>query len=198
MAKPRKTETDHISEARTALLIAALPHVAFDGWSPATFEMAVSDSDVDPGLAHQACPRGAIDLAVAFHKQGDAQMVAALKAAESSEMRYRDRVTLGVRARLDAAALHREEVRRGTTLFALPQHAAEGAALLWGTADALWSALGDPSQDINWYSKRATLSAVYSPTLLFWLVWFSASTAATSMAVASRGPLPTLAKLQPQ
>jgi ubiquinone biosynthesis protein COQ9 len=29
--------------------------------------------------------------------------------------------------------------------------------------------LGDTSDDVNWYSKRAILSGVYGATLLFWL-----------------------------
>jgi ubiquinone biosynthesis protein COQ9 len=48
-------------------------------------------------------------------------------------------------------------------------HAAEGAKLVWGTADEIWEALGDTSDDINWYTKRATLSGVYSSTVLYWL-----------------------------
>ena len=42
-------------------------------------------------------------------------------------------------------------------------------ALLWGTCDKIWTALGDTSDDVNWYSKRATLSGVYSATLLYWM-----------------------------
>ena len=60
-------------------------------------------------------------------------------------------------------------VRRGSALFALPLYAADGARALWGTADAIWVALGDTSTDVNWYSKRATLSAVYAATVLYWL-----------------------------
>ena len=55
------------------------------------------------------------------------------------------------------------------TLFSLPTHASEGAQALWSTADRIWNALGDTSEDINWYTKRASLSAVYSSTILFWL-----------------------------
>ena len=40
---------------------------------------------------------------------------------------------------------------------------------MWGTADAIWTALGDSSRDVNWYTKRLTLSAVYSATVLYWL-----------------------------
>ena len=47
---------------------------------------------------------------------------------------FRDRVAAAVMARLEAVD-DPELVRRGMTLFALPHHAAEGAALIWGTAD---------------------------------------------------------------
>lgn len=151
----------------TRLLDAALMHVAFDGWSETTFRAAVDDAGVDPVVARGLFPRGAVDLAVAYHKAGDAEMLRRIEAADLSEMRFRDRVAFAVRARIEDA--DREAVRRGTTLFALPIYAPDGAKLIWGTADAIWTALGDTSEDYNWYSKRATLSAVYSSTVLFWL-----------------------------
>lgn len=169
MAKPKKTEIDHITEARAALLAAALPHVSFDGWSAATFEMALADAGIDAGLAHQAAPRGGYDLAVAFHREGDRQMLADLAKADLSDLRFRDKISLAVKLRLEAVAMEKEAVRRGVTLFALPQNATEGARLIWDTSDAIWKALGDTSRDFNWYSKRATLSGVYSATVLYWL-----------------------------
>lgn len=153
---------------KTALLDAALMHVPFDGWSEATFQAAVKDCDLQMSVARAICPRGAVDLAVAFHKAGDASMIARLKETDMSEMKFRDKVTLAVRYRLEAVA-DKEAVRRGTTLFALPMYAADGAKLIWGTSDAIWTALGDASDDVNWYTKRATLSGVYSATVLYWL-----------------------------
>lgn len=154
--------------AREAVLDAALSHVPFDGWSETTLRAAITDSGVAEGLARALFPRGGIDLAVAFHKDGDSRMAETLAKADLSQMRFRDRVAFAIRTRLDLVA-DRELVRRGTTLFALPQHAAEGAKLIWGTADAIWLALGDTSRDLNWYSKRATLSAVYGSVVLYWL-----------------------------
>lgn len=155
-------------DLKDRLLDAALVHVAFDGWSEATFRAAIRDAGADPAMARLACPRGALDLAVAFHRRGDAEMVRRLKATDLSSMRFRDRVALAVRIRLEAVE-DAEAVRRGVTLFALPIHAAEGARLIWGTADAIWTTLGDTSDDLNWYTKRATLSGVYSSAVLFWL-----------------------------
>lgn len=151
------------------MIDAALPHVAFDGWSQATFEAAMEDSGAVPAVAKAAFPRGAVDLALAFHKRGDAQMVAALKTRDLYDLRFRDRVAHAVRLRLELAEPHKEAVRRGTTLFALPLYAADGAKAVWGTCDAIWDTLGDMSEDYNWYTKRSILSAVYGSTVLFWL-----------------------------
>jgi len=154
--------------AKAQLLEAALPHVPFDGWSEATFQAAIADSGVSPGIARATCPRGAVNLALAYHAAGDQTMLAALADADLDDLRFRDRIALGVRLRLEAVE-DKELVRRGMTLFALPQYAADGAQAVWGTCDKIWTALGDSSDDINWYTKRATLSGVYSATVLYWL-----------------------------
>lgn len=160
--------TEAPTDIATRILDAALLHVPFDGWSETAFKAAIEDTDTAPALARGLFPRGALDLAAAYHRRGDDAMVAALAARDLSELRFRDKVALAVRLRLEAVE-DKEAVRRGATLFALPMHAAEGARLVWGTADRIWTALGDTSDDINWYSKRATLSGVYSSTVLYWL-----------------------------
>jgi ubiquinone biosynthesis protein COQ9 len=157
-----------MTQTEDRILDAALMHVPFDGWSEASFRAAVADAGVDPVVARGLYPRGAVDLAVAYHKRGDAEMMRRLQDTDLTQMRFRDRVAYAVRLRIEAAE-DREAVRRGTTLFALPIYAADGAKLIWGSADAIWTALGDTSRDINWYTKRATLSGVYSSTVLYWL-----------------------------
>jgi len=166
------------TDLKSRLLETAKPHVPFDGWSEATLRLAAEETGITPALVAAVLPRGAVDLALAWHEAGDAAMVAALDAADLGAMRFRDRVAFAVRARLEAVE-DRELVRRGMTLFALPQNAGDGARALWSTADRIWTALGDTSQDINWYTKRATLSGVYGATLLYWLGDDSEGQAAT-------------------
>lgn len=156
-----------MERAKAQVLQAAVPHVAFDGWSDISLAAAITDSGVTPALAHALYPRGGVDLAVAYHRKGDAAMVEALAARDLTALRFRDKVALAIRLRLEGS--DKELVRRGSALFALPQHAIEGAGLIWATADAMLTALGDASRDLNWYSKRTSLSAVYGATVLYWL-----------------------------
>lgn len=157
-----------VDPIKTQLMEAALPHVAFDGWGAEAFEAAIVDAKIAPAHARTVCPRGAVDLAVAFHEAGDTAMIHAMQTADFTGLRFRDKVANAIRLRL-AAVDDKEAVRRGTTLFALPHMAPLGAKLIWGTADAIWTTLGDTSTDINWYTKRATLSAVYGSVVLYWL-----------------------------
>lgn len=164
-----RSEDDHIAAARKALIAAALPHVAFDGWTDRTLAEAVADAGVDPGLARLALPRGGVDLALAWHNDRDAALADELATAELHGLRFRDRIGWAILRRLELVAADREAVRRGAALFALPHHAADGARAIWHTADTIWTALGDTSTGFTHYSKRTTLSAVYSSALLYWL-----------------------------
>jgi len=163
------TEHENAQETtKLALLDAALMHVPFDGWTELTFHAACQDTGVDEVLARAIFPRGAVDLALAYHARGDALMLQRLNSEDLTGLRFRDKIAAAVRFRLEVVD-DKEAVRRGTTMLTLPQYAGDGVKAIWGTVDAIWTALGDGSDDINWYTKRASLSAVYSATVLFWL-----------------------------
>ena len=150
------------------LMLAALPNVAFDGWSNSTFVAACREADISERKARLFCPRGALDLAVAFHKWGDNQFEISFKKKRISKLKVREKIKKAVELRIKLAS-DREAVRRGVVLFALPIYAFEGSRLIWDTADLIWESIGDNSEDYNWYSKRTILSAVYAATVLYWL-----------------------------
>ncbi|QAX28473.1 COQ9 family protein [Leisingera sp. NJS204] len=165
MTEDQDRAQDDIKEK---LLDAALNHVPFDGWSEVTFRAACQDVQVAEVLAHAVCPRGGVDLALAYHARGDSRMLARLDAEDLSGLRFRDKVAAAVRFRLEAVD-DKEAVRRGTTLLTLPQYAGDGIKAIWGTCDLIWETLGDGSDDLSWYTKRASLAGIYSATVLFWL-----------------------------
>ena len=52
------------------LLDAALMHVPFDGWSDAALGAALEDTGLDTTAAKAVFPRGAVDMALAYHARG--------------------------------------------------------------------------------------------------------------------------------
>lgn len=162
-----ETATPRADAARHALLEAALIHAAFDGWTAATLKAAAADAGLSAGEAALYCPGGVLDLIETWSRRSDS--IAAEAIAADPARRVRDRVTNAVMARLDAMAGHEDAARRARARLLLPDGLDRGARLVWASADAIWRALGDPSTDINFYTKRATLSGVLATTQAVWL-----------------------------
>ncbi|HEX9569781.1 MAG TPA: COQ9 family protein [Rhodospirillales bacterium] len=161
--------TDERRATRDRILLATLPHVAFDGWTRKALTVGVADAGLSPDMALRAFPDGIPELVDHFADWADRRMLAELERRGAAAMRIRDRVTTGVRARLEVLAAHREAVRRLLAFLALPPNAPLAARLLWRTVDAMWYAAGDNATDFNYYTKRGLLAAVYTTTVLCWL-----------------------------
>lgn len=155
---------------KDALLLAALEHVAFDGWGRQALAAAARDLELDPTTARRLFPRAGESLLDAFDDWADRQMLARLEEQDLERLRTRDRLAAAIRARLEALAPYREATRRALAARSLPAVAMGGLQNLWRTVDRMWLAAGDTKSDgLNVYTKRTILAGVYTATLLYWL-----------------------------
>lgn len=162
---------DRIAAARDALLLATLPHVAFDGWSGQALRAGAGDAGIDPGEASILFPGGIAELADHFHDWADRAMVARLAADGEAftGLRVRDRIAHAVLVRLDLLSPYRDAVRRDLGRRALRPASRRGLRHLYRAVDAMWRAASDQSTDFNFYTKRGLLAGVYASTVLVWL-----------------------------
>ena len=162
------SDTDDLTlDEIRALLAPTLPrHAAFDGWRPQAVAMAAQEKDVDIDIAQLAFADGAMGMIDAWFPSIDAAMLDALPAEQLSALSIRRRIIALVEARLDLLAPDREALRRALAVLAMPGNVVHAGKLGWRAADAMWRAAGDTATDLNHYTKRMTLSAVYASTLL--------------------------------
>lgn len=154
---------------RERLVLAALDHVPFDGWSTKALRHACQDLGLDAAAPERLFPHGVTTAVECFTALADRMMAEDALALPLDEMGVREKICAIVKLRLERWAPHQESVRRAIAVYALPSNIPAGAKATWNTVDAMWKAIGDRSSDFSWYTKRASLSAVYSATLLFWL-----------------------------
>ncbi|WP_062734146.1 COQ9 family protein [Sphingobium abikonense] len=162
------SDTDDLTlDEIRALLAPTLPrHAAFDGWRPQAVAMAAQEKDVDIDIAQLAFADGAMGMIDAWFASIDAAMLDALPAEQLSALSIRRRIIALVEARLNLLAPDREALRRALAVLAMPGNVVHAGKLGWRAADAMWRAAGDTATDLNHYTKRMTLSAVYASTLL--------------------------------
>jgi ubiquinone biosynthesis protein COQ9 len=171
---------------KQAVLAAALPQAAFDGFTDAVLEKAGAEADVSKADMARLFEGGPLSLVEYYSTWADAQMEAALAAMDLKTMKIRERIAAAVMARLHALKPHKEAARRAAAFLSLPMHAALGAKLAWRTVDAMWRAAGDTSTDFNFYTKRGILAGVYGSTAMRWFNDDSADEAPTREFLAAR------------
>jgi len=159
----------NLDELRDALAPLIPVHAAFDGWGEAALAMAAAELGVPAGRARLAFPQSGAQMVDAWFDWIDKAMLEALPPEKVAAMKVRDRIKALLLFRFEILAPHREALRRGLALLALPGNALTGAGLAWRSADRIWRLAGDEATDFNHYSKRAILIGVYGSTTLVFL-----------------------------
>lgn len=167
------------SPERDAMVDAVLAHVPFDGWTTLALHRALEETGQHRDDALLLFPGGATDLIEAYCDLADRRMAEDAAPLDLPSRRLPDRVRTIIALRLARARPHKEAVRRALSVLALPQNAVAATACAARTMDAIWHAAGDSAFDFSWYTKRASLAAIYSATLLYWLRDTSVDDAAT-------------------
>lgn len=159
---------DDLDRDRAAILAAALELVPFQGWTVPMLRRATAEAGCPRDRQLLAFPRGLVDLICYYSDTADRAMAAVLAATDLEPLKIRERVALGVRARIESVADSKDAARRASGFLASPLHAATGMNCVYRTVDAIWRGIGDRSTDFNFYSKRALLAGVYTTTMMYW------------------------------
>ena len=164
-----QTRSMRVEDPRDRILLATLPHVAFEGWTDRALRAGLSDAGLTAEQGLIAFGGGALEMIEHWMRYADDRMLELMQGLDPAAMRVRERIAAAVRCRLEVTAPYREAVRRTLSFLALPPNAVVAARTTYATIDGIWYACGDASTDLSFYTKRLTLAAVYTATLLYWL-----------------------------
>jgi ubiquinone biosynthesis protein COQ9 len=156
-----------IKKRSDTLIRASLSFIAQDGWSWAALLKGADEAGYDSAVL-DLCFEGDVKQALAHYSAMlDEEMIAKAKALPLETFKTRDRIRTCIIARLEAMDAHKEAARKAIRY--LPFHGILASKLVYKTVDAMWYAADDKATDFSFYTKRATLAAVYTSTLLYWL-----------------------------
>jgi len=115
--------TDSNDTVKDAILLATLPHVAFDGWTMKALTAGAADAGCKRQDLLHAFPDGVADAIAHWSDWADRRAVAAITAADMAHMKTHQRIAMGIWARLEAMSRWREAARTATIWLAGPLHA---------------------------------------------------------------------------
>ncbi len=154
---------------RERVVEAALPHIAFDGWTMAALRAGAGAAGLDESEAAVLFPRGPMEAIEVHMALADRRMIEEVSALDPAPAGAAATVRAAVRTRLEQNAPHREAIRRAAARLSLPHNAPLALRSLYRTVDAIWLLADDRSTDFSYYTKRATLAGIYAAVLQVWL-----------------------------
>lgn len=152
---------------RTPERDAALDRLLAAAIGPETWRLASLRDHVDPD-ADLMFPAGPAEMIEAWFDLGDRRLLehaVEVRIGEIPSLSRRIRALVLARIAIDRA--HLVPTRRALTILALPGHGAVATRALARTVDTIWRSAGDRSADFSWYTKRASLAAIYAATVLY-------------------------------
>lgn len=157
-------------DIRKKILCAAMKIVPFEGWAGDLIPRVTQEVNLEESAFYVIFPKGVLDLLEYYIEQVDHLMMEKYQDRYCTSMNTADRIKSCVIARLEVLNIHKNVTARTVSFLALPMNYKFAFRTLWKTVDKIWYEAGqDQSHDFNYYTKRMTLSAIYSTTLLYWL-----------------------------
>jgi len=156
-------------ELKDDIIINALKNINFDGWSKKSILTGFNSQNKDEEMYNELFPNGIIDAIIHFADIADRQMLQGHLREDFKDQRIPEKIKNLLMSRFEFLNPYKEAVRRSVAILALPSNSKIAIKSLYNTTDKIWSAVGDQSTDISFYTKRASLAGVYSSTLMSWL-----------------------------
>ena len=156
-------------ELKDEIIINALKNINFDGWSKKSILTGFNSQNKDEEMYNELFPNGIIDAIIHFADIADRQMLQGHLREDFKDQRIPEKIKNLLMSRFEFLNPYKEAVRRSVAILALPSNSKIAIKSLYNTTDKIWSAVGDQSTDISFYTKRASLAGVYSSTLMSWL-----------------------------
>jgi len=171
------TNTFENKQIRIDLIRAMLTHVPFDGWTWEAMEQGAIDigykkkktSSERIKIFKNLFKNGSIDFIDIFSEIIDLDVKENYNSIEVKPERVPEKIKKIIMIRLNLCQKYKEAVRSSISLSAIPVNTKISLNILYRTCNSIWRIAGDKSTDFSFYTRRISLAAVYTSTLLFWL-----------------------------
>ena len=165
------------NQIRIDLIKAMLTHVPFDGWTWEAMEQGAIDIGYEKKktsserikIFKDLFKNGSIDFIDIFSEIIDLEVKENYNSIEAKPERVPEKIKKIIMIRLNLCQKYKEAVRSSISLSAIPVNTKISLNILYRTCNSIWRIAGDKSTDFSFYTRRISLAAVYTSTLLFWL-----------------------------
>lgn len=146
-----------------------IENVSFDGWSQKNLENSTQALDLQPNYHLILFPDGLAGLTDYFVAENNKAFNATINIEEIQKLRFTDRVRFLIHARINHyhKVLGGPEGFKNFISYCSTHNILNSIINIAKSADEIWFFAGDKSTDFSYYTKRLSLSFIYSSAALY-------------------------------
>ena len=166
--------TDNAEDLKYDILESSLKHVTNHGWSSVSLKLAIKDLELSEASIGMFKLGGA-EIALHYDQSlnDDLEDIMAQQQDErqpdAPEVPIAHFLKDAIKTRLEMQLPHYERWSEGLALILDPKVAPKATKQFAHLIDDIWFYAGDKSTNINWYTRRASVAAIYGMTELYML-----------------------------
>lgn len=173
-AEKLKQEADHEEQIKAELLNVALEEVFTHGWTKCAVS-AAAEKLGHPSVVAGLIKGGGAELVIHHMKSSNRELDSWMSDEVSRVSQSGEKVKVGKfvreaiirRLNMNSKYILADRWTEAIALTANPIHCKDTLQALQELCDDIWYRAGDTSADMNWYTKRISLFAIYTATEVF-------------------------------
>lgn len=139
-----------------------------EGWNIDTFNKTKKRLKLDSSIINDNFPNELDDLILFFNSFINNKVLIFYKKKRIKNS-IRLKILTSLKIRFEILNKNKNAIKKSLIYLAKPTNQILSTKLIYKIVDFTWNSIGDKSKDINFYTKRAILAAIYSSAIIIWL-----------------------------
>ena len=139
-----------------------------EGWNIDTFNKTKKRLKLDSSIINDNFPNKLDDLILFFNSFINNKVLIFYKKKRIKNS-IRLKILTSLKIRFEILNKNKNAIKQSLIYLAKPTNQILSTKLIYKIVDFTWNSIGDKSKDINFYTKRAILAAIYSSAIIIWL-----------------------------
>ncbi len=139
-----------------------------EGWNINSFNKTKKKFKRNSKIINDCFPNELDDLILFFNSFIN-EKVSILYNKKRIKESLRLKILTSLKIRFEILNKNKDAIKKSLNYLAKPSNQILSSKLVYKIVDFTWNLIGDKSKDINFYTKRAILAAIYSSAVLIWL-----------------------------
>ena len=156
-------------EIKDKILFKCLEYLNENNWQ-ASYNKVISDKNFEyQEYCELLFPNQTHDIVLYYLDKINLDLEKEINSEELLKLKVRERIIYLIKTKLNLEIVTQNYIQKTISYLMMPNHIKDALEVLSESSNQMWILADDKSNDFSFYTKRFSLSVIYTKTLLYWI-----------------------------